>query len=78
MGSPMTPSHLTLSDAKGQSQGHSDFEGLCIITVSQGGTELPVGHILLLNPNRKPYMGNLTAPFDLTLKGQSQARIYLE
>ncbi len=29
MRSPMT--HLTLSDPKGQSQGHSDFEGLYVV-----------------------------------------------
>ena len=31
MGSPMTLSHLTLSDFEGQMQGHSHFEALCII-----------------------------------------------
>ena len=46
----MTPSHLTLSDLKGQSQGHSDFED-----ISCKGAEL--SHLLLLNINRKLYMG---------------------
>ncbi len=32
MESQMTPSHLTLSDLEGQSQGHSDFEALYPVT----------------------------------------------
>ncbi len=27
----MTQSHLILSDLEGQSQGHSDFEALCLV-----------------------------------------------
>ncbi len=27
----MTPSHLILSDREGQSQGHSDFDALCLV-----------------------------------------------
>ncbi len=45
----MTPSHLTLSDLKGQSQGRSDFE----VFLSCKGAEL--GHMLLLNFNRNAY-----------------------
>ena len=44
MGSPIVPLDLTL---KGRSQGHSDFDAL------YRGVYL--GHILLLNSNRKPY-----------------------
>ncbi len=53
---PMTPSHLTLSDF-GRSS-HSGFEACC------KGTEL--GHMLLLNINRKAYMGSpMTLILDL-------------
>ena len=52
MGSPMTSSHLTLSDLESQIQGHSDFQPL----LSCNGAEL--GHILLLNINRNAYMGS--------------------
>ena len=31
MGSPMALSHLTLSDLKGQSQGHQDLETLYLV-----------------------------------------------
>ncbi len=31
MASQMTPSLLTLSDLKGQSQGHSDFKALYVV-----------------------------------------------
>ncbi len=31
MESPVTSSHLTLSDLKGQIQGHSDFEALYLL-----------------------------------------------
>ncbi len=44
IGSQIEPLYLTLSDLKGQIQGHSDFEGL-----SHKGTEL--GHILLFKAN---------------------------
>ncbi len=33
---------------------------------------------LLLDTNRKPYMGSLTAPLELTLKGQTQGHSYFE
>ncbi len=49
MGSPMTLSHLTLSDLKGQIQGHSDFEPLYLV-------KQQLGHKLLVNFNRKAYM----------------------
>ncbi len=45
MESPTAPSHLTLNDLVGQSQGHSDFEGLYFVKL-QG------------NHNRKSYMGS--------------------
>ncbi len=47
MGSPMTLSHLTLSDLEGQFQGYSDFEALNLARL-----------ILLLNIDRKAYMGS--------------------
>ncbi len=31
MGSPMAPSHLTLSDLKGHRQGHQDFKALYLV-----------------------------------------------
>ena len=46
MESPMTPSHLIWSE--GQSQGHLDFEALCLVKT--------LGHMLLLNTNSKAYM----------------------
>ncbi len=42
----MTPSHLIWSE--GQSQGHLDFEALCLVKT--------LGHMLLLNTNSKAYM----------------------
>ena len=51
MESQMTPSHLTLGDHEGQSQGHSDFEDIFC-----EGAKL--GHKLLLNINGKAYIGS--------------------
>ncbi len=31
MGSPMAPSHLTLSDLEKSSQGHQNFAALCLV-----------------------------------------------
>ncbi len=42
----MAPSHFTL---RGETQGHQDFEALDLIK--------ELGPMLLLNINRKPYMG---------------------
>ena len=52
MGSPVTPSHLTLG---GEIQDHSKFQSL----VKE--------HMLLLNINRKAYMGSPMTPSHLTL-----------
>ncbi len=52
MGSPKTLSHLTLSDLKFQSQGHSDFESI----ISRKGAMLV--YMLLFSINRKAYVGN--------------------
>ncbi len=62
MASPMTSSHLTLSDLKGQIQCHSDFEALYL---NCEGAEL--GHKLLFNINRKGYMGSLMTSAHMTL-----------
>ncbi len=52
MESPTAPLDLTL---KGQTRGHSYFEGLsCKRAV--------LGHMLLLTIDRKPYMGSPMAP----------------
>ncbi len=58
MGRPMTLSHLTLSDLI---QDRSDFQPL----LSCNGAEL--GHILLLNINRKACMGSSKTLSHLTL-----------
>ena len=55
---------------QGQSQGHSDFEAL-----SREGAEL--GHMLLLNINRKACMGSPLVGLHLTfvtLKGHCQGQ----
>ncbi len=57
IGSPLMRLHLTLVTLKGQWQGHSGFE-IC------KGTEL--GHMLLLNTNRKSYMRSLITLSHLT------------
>ena len=51
MGSPMTLSHLTLSDPESSISRSLRFQKL----ISRKGAVL--GHILQLNINRKPYMG---------------------
>ena len=56
---------------KGQSQGHPDFEGLYFAKERPR----PYGPMLLLNINRKPYMGGPMALSHLTvieLNGQTQ------
>ncbi len=57
MGSPMAQSHLTL---KGQSQDNSHFQ----FYISERSE---LGHMLLLNINRKSDMRNPMAPSHLTL-----------
>ncbi len=52
MGSPVTLSHLTLSDLKRSNSRSLAFQSL----ISCKGAEL--GDILLLNINRKAYMGS--------------------
>ena len=61
MGSPMAPSHLTLSDLERSNSRSPRFRSL----ISRKGAYL--GPMLLLNINRKPYMGNPMAPSHLTL-----------
>ncbi len=48
--------HLILETLKDQCQGHSDFEGLNLVK------EQSSGRMLLLNTNRKSYMGSPIAP----------------
>ncbi len=61
MGSPPAQSDSTLSGPQGQIQGHSDFEVLYLIKVAE------LAHMVLLNTNRKSYIGNSFASSDLTL-----------
>ena len=58
MGSPMTLSHLTLSDIE-----RSKSRSLCI---SRKGTKL--GHMLLFTINRKTYVGSPFVRLHLTFK----------
>ncbi len=63
----MTPSHLTLSDLERSKSRSLRFRSI----LTHKGAEL--GHILLLNINRKAYMGSALAQLHLTLvtlKGQ--------
>ncbi len=53
MGCPMTLSHLTLCDLERSKSRSLRFRSI----ISCEGTEF--GHMLLLNINRKAYMGNL-------------------
>ncbi len=52
MGSPKTPSHLTLSDLEFQSQDHSDFEALFFRTGAM------LVYMLLFSISRKAYVGS--------------------
>ncbi len=61
MVSPMTLSHLTLSDLERSISRSLRFKTL----ISRKGPEL--GHMLLLNINRKPYMGSPVTLSHLTL-----------
>ncbi len=58
MGSPLVQLHLTFVNLKGDCQGHPDFEVLP--GIFHKGAEL--GHVLLLDTNRKSHMESLTAP----------------
>ncbi len=62
MGSPMTPSHLTLSDIEWP--GKVKFKLLRFWSQIIGAE---LGHMLALHINRKPYMGITIAPSHLTL-----------
>ena len=68
MGSPMTPSHLTLSDFERSKSRSPGFQSL----ISRKGAML--GPILLLHINKKPCMGSPMTPSHLTLKGQTQGQ----
>ena len=61
MESQKTPSHLTLSDIK-RSKSKS-LRSQSLISCKGGG----LGHMLLLNINKKAYMGNLMTLSHLTL-----------
>ena len=64
----MTLSHLTLSDSE-----RSKLRSLIFRSISHKGEEL--GHMLLLNINRKSYMGSPSVWLNFilgTLKGQCQ------
>ncbi len=63
MGSPTAPFYLIVSDSERSKSRSLKFRGL--IHVSRKGAEL--GHVLLLNTNREPYMGSPMAPLHLTL-----------
>ncbi len=62
------PSHLTLSYLEFAIKGHSDFEEV----LSPKGAELAQACILLLNTNRKLYMGSQTEPPDFTLNDRER------
>ncbi len=65
----MAPLHLTLSDLERSKSRSLRFQSL----ISRKGAQL--GPVLLLNINKKPYMGSPMAPSHLTLsdlKGQTQ------
>ncbi len=69
MGSPITLSHLTFSDLEWSNSRVHRFRNI----ISRKGGDL--GPMLLLNINRKPYMGSQMAVLNLTcgdLEGQSQ------
>ncbi len=61
MGSPITLSHLTLSDIERSISMSLKLQRL----ISRKAAEF--GRILLLNTNRKSYMGSPKAPSHLTL-----------
>ncbi len=61
MGSPVTLSHLTLGDLERSISRSFRFRNL----ISRKGSEL--GHMLLLNINRKAYMGSQMTLSHLTL-----------
>ncbi len=56
----MALSHLTLSGLEGHSHGHSDCEALYRV-IEQ------LGHMLLLNINKKAYMGSPLVRLHLTI-----------
>ncbi len=60
MASPMTPSHLTLSDLERSKSRSLRFQSL----ISRKGAEL--GPVLLLSIYRKPYVASLLTPSLLT------------
>ncbi len=62
MGSPMVPSHLTLSDLERSKSRSLRFQSL----IFWKGAEL--GPMLLLTINRKPYMGSPMAPSHFNLE----------
>ncbi len=68
MGSPMTPSHLTLSDLESSKSRSSRVQSL----VSHKGREL--SHKLLLTINRKPYIRCLMALSHLTLSDLERSK----
>ena len=57
MGTPLVQLHLTLVTLKGRCQGHSGFEGLYLVK--------ELGHVLLLDTDRKSHMESPTAPVDV-------------
>ncbi len=68
MGSPMAPSHLTLSDLERSNSRSPTFLSL----ISHKRAYL--GPMLLLHTNRKPYMASLMAPLDLTLSDLERSK----
>ena len=64
----MALSHLTLSDIERSKSRSLSFRNL----ISQKGANL--GHMLLLNINRKPYMGSPIALSHLTLSDLERSR----
>ena len=65
MGSPTAPLDFTLSDLKLQLERSNSRSLRYRSFISCKGPEL--GHMLLLNINRKPYMGSPIAPSHLIL-----------
>ncbi len=71
MGSPMAPSHRTLSDLERSNSMSHRFQTL-IQCVSWEGAQLDA--MLQLNINGKPYMLSIMAPIDLTLSDLERSR----
>ncbi len=66
---PMTPSHLTLCNLEKSKSRLLRFRSI----ISRKWPE--IGHMLLLNTNRKPYMGNPITPSHLTLSDLEKSKL---